>query len=80
MISCSVLIAGIVRNALGSRGIPQYSCQLIGNFKIGVRIQMTVGSQSRLYFFMPIFQLIIKIYKLLCRIFQENGSEGLFII
>lgn len=26
-------------------------CQLIGNFKIDLRIQMTIGSQGRLYFF-----------------------------
>lgn len=51
MISCGVLVARIVCNALRSGRILQYPGQLIGNFKIGVRIQMTIGSQGRLYFF-----------------------------
>lgn len=53
VISCSVLVAGIVCNALRGGCILQYPGQLIGNFKIGVRIQMTIGSQGCLYFFMP---------------------------
>ena len=48
-----MLVAGIVCNALGGRCILQHSCQLVGNFKIGVWIQMTISSQGCLYFFMP---------------------------
>ena len=58
VISCSVLVAGIVCNALRGGCILQYPGQLIGNFKIGVRIQMTIGSQGCLYFFMPQRSLI----------------------
>lgn len=53
VISCGVLVARIVCNALRGGRILQYPGQLIGNFKIGVGIQMTIGSQGRLYFFMP---------------------------
>ncbi len=52
VIGCGVLVARIVCNALRGRRILQYPGQLIGNFKIGVRIQMTIGSQGCLYFFM----------------------------
>ena len=48
-----MLVIGIVCNALGDRRILKYAGQLIGNFKIGVRIHMTIGSQGCLYFFMP---------------------------
>ena len=51
VISCSVLVAGIVGNALGDRRILEPPPgQLIGNFKIGVRIQMTIGFRGCLYF------------------------------
>ncbi len=53
MVSCGVLVAGIVCNALGGRRILKHPGQLVGNFKIGVRIQMTIGSKGCLYFFMP---------------------------
>ena len=52
VIGCGVLVAGIVCNALGGRRILKHPSQLIGNFKIGVRIQMTIGLQGCLYFFM----------------------------
>ncbi len=48
-----MLVIGIVCNALGDRRILKYAGQLIGNFKIGVRIHMTIGLQGCLYFFMP---------------------------
>ena len=47
-----MLVARIVCYALGGRRILKHPGQLIGNFKIGVRIQMTIGSQGCLYFFM----------------------------
>ncbi len=53
MISCSVLVAGIVCNAPGGRHILKHPGQLVGNCRIGVRIQMTIGSKGCLYFFMP---------------------------
>ncbi len=52
VIGCGVLVARIVCNALRGGCILQYPGQFIGNFKIGVRIQMTIGSQGCLYFFM----------------------------
>ena len=58
MISCGVLVARIVCNALRGGRILQYSGQLIGNFKIDVRIQMTIGSQGCLYFSCPRRSLI----------------------
>ena len=48
-----MLVARIVCYALGGRCILKHPGQLIGNFKIGVRIQMTIGSQGCLYFFVP---------------------------
>ena len=53
VISCGVLVARIVCNALGGRRILKHPGQLVGNFKIGVGIQMTIGSKGCLYFFMP---------------------------
>ena len=53
MVGCSVLVARIVCNALGGRRILKHPGQLVGNFKIGVGIQMTIGSKGCLYFFMP---------------------------
>lgn len=47
-----VLVAGIVCYALGGRRIMEHPSQLIGNFKIGVRIQMPIGFRGCLYFFM----------------------------
>ncbi len=47
-----MLVARIVCNALRGGRILQYPGQLISNFKIGVGIQMTIGSQGCLYFFM----------------------------
>ena len=40
-----MLVARIVCNALRGGRILQYPGQLIGNFKIGVGIRMTIGSQ-----------------------------------
>ena len=40
-----MLVAGIVCNALGGRRILKHPGQLVGNFKIGVGIQMTIGSK-----------------------------------
>ena len=53
VVSCGVLVAGIVCNALGGGRILKHPGQLVGNFKIGVGIQMTIGSKGCLYFFMP---------------------------
>ena len=53
VVSCSVLVACIVCNALRGGCILKHPGQLVGNFKIGVGIQMTIGSKGCLYFFMP---------------------------
>ena len=48
-----MLVAGVICNALRGRGVGEHPGQLLCHFQIGIWIQMPIGPQGRLYFFMP---------------------------